>query len=156
LTCSGSSDRRSSALRCKSLCEPVADATRRSRYNRYTPLEVLHDLSTLSSDRVYPPGVNLPSVVIELMQFSLMPGTGLEEFLAADQRLQTEFAYAQPGLLRRTTARNETGEWLVIDLWRTAADADACAERWEQDRIAQGFMALVDRTSVRVERYSTI
>ncbi len=90
------------------------------------------------------------------MQFCLLPGTRLEEFLAADHRLQTEFGYAQPGLLRRTTARNDSGEWVVIDLWRTAADADACAERWEQDQIAQAFMTLVDRNSVRVQRFSTI
>jgi hypothetical protein len=95
-------------------------------------------------------------VVLELMQFRLLAGTQLDDFLAADRRLQTEFAYLQPGLLRRTTARNEAGEWVVVDFWRTPADADACADRWEQDRIAQAFMALVDRGSVRVQRYSTL
>lgn len=90
------------------------------------------------------------------MQFRLLAETSIEDFLAADYRLQTEFAYQQPGLLRRTLARGEGGEWLVIDHWRTAADADACATRWDDDKIAQAFMHFVERTSVRVQRYSTV
>ena len=90
------------------------------------------------------------------MLFRLRAETSENDFLAADRRLQTDFAYRQPGLLRRTTARSNNGEWLVIDYWRRDADADTCAEHWEQDRIAQAFMDLIDRTSVRVERFRTI
>lgn len=87
------------------------------------------------------------------MRFRLDPGTAEEEFLAADRRLQENFAYQQPGLLRRTTARGEDGGWIVIDLWRSAADADACDRRWDTDPVAQAFMALLDRSSVSSERY---
>jgi hypothetical protein len=90
------------------------------------------------------------------MQFRLLPGVGEETFLAADQRLQTEFAYQQRGLLRRTTAHDRHGDWLVIDHWRAEADADACAERWEHDPLALSFMNLVDRGSVRVQRFWTL
>jgi hypothetical protein len=91
--------------------------------------------------------------VIEIMRFRLGRGTAEEEFLAADRRLQEEFAYHQPGLLRRTTARGEDGGWIVIDLWRSAADADACDRRWDTDPVAQAFMALLDPSSVSTERY---
>ena len=87
------------------------------------------------------------------MRFRLAPETAEEEFLAADHRLQEEFAYHQPGLLRRTTARGEDGGWIVIDLWRSAADADACDRRWDEDPVAQAFMVLLDRSSVSTERY---
>ncbi|HEX4060998.1 MAG TPA: hypothetical protein VHY58_08245 [Streptosporangiaceae bacterium] len=90
--------------------------------------------------------------MIEIMRFRLAPGTGEEEFLAADRRLQEEFADHQPGLLRRTTARGEDGDWIVIDLWRSAADADACDQRWDDDPVAQGFMALLDRSSPEAVR----
>jgi hypothetical protein len=91
--------------------------------------------------------------VIEIMRFRLPPGGDEAAFLAADRRVQEEFAYHQPGLLRRTTARAEDGGWIVIDLWRSAADADACDARWEHDPVTQGFMALLDRSSVTTERY---
>jgi hypothetical protein len=94
--------------------------------------------------------------VIEIMKFRLAPGISEAEFLSADRRLQHEFAYQQPGLLRRTTARGEDGGWVVIDLWRSAADADACAARWDSDPVVAAFMAQVDGSSVTTERFQPL
>ena len=96
--------------------------------------------------------------VIETMTFRLLAGTDEHAFLEADKRLQTEFAYHQPGLVRRTTARSTDGEgeWIVIDLWGSAAEADACAARWDVDPVATAFMALVDRATVETKRYETL
>ena len=63
--------------------------------------------------------------VIETMTFALRPDADEAAFLAADRRVQVEFAYHQPGLVRRTTARDSAGGWIVIDLWRSADDVDA-------------------------------
>lgn len=105
--------------------------------------------------RICPPPASASrlSAVIEIMRFRLPPGRDEAEFLAADRRVQEDFAYRQPGLLRRTTARGQDGSWIVIDLWRSAADADACDARWETDPVTQRFMALLDRSSVSTERY---
>jgi hypothetical protein len=94
--------------------------------------------------------------VIETMTFRLAAATDEAAFLAADARVQTEFAYHQTGLARRTTARGRDGDWIVVDLWGSDADADACAGRWDADAAAQAFMALVDRDSVRTRRYATL
>ena len=94
--------------------------------------------------------------VIETMTFRLVKGADEAAFLGVDKRLQTDFAYQQPGLVRRTTARgvdNRAGEWVVIDLWATAEDADACAARWDDDPLAQELMSYVDRSTVEVRRY---
>jgi hypothetical protein len=94
--------------------------------------------------------------VIEIMRFRLPAGADEAAFLAADRRVQQEFAYQQPGLLRRTTARGADGGWIVIDLWRSASDADACDARWEHDKVTQAFMSLLDRSSVSTERYQEL
>jgi hypothetical protein len=96
--------------------------------------------------------------VIETMTFRLVDGADPEAFLAVDKRLQSDFAYQQPGLVRRTTARGrgEDEDWIVIDVWRSADHAEACARRWEGDPTAQEFMALVDRDSVEVRRYQDL
>jgi hypothetical protein len=94
--------------------------------------------------------------MIEIMRFRLAPESDAASetaFLEADQTLQEEFAYRQPGLVRRTTARAEDGTWVVIDLWRSAEDADACARRWDDDPVAQRFMAFVDRSTLSTERF---
>ena len=69
--------------------------------------------------------------VIETMTFALRPDADERAFLAADRRVQVEFAYQQPGLVRRTTAHDSAGGWVVIDLWRSADDADAMGECWD-------------------------
>jgi hypothetical protein len=97
--------------------------------------------------------------VIETMTFRLVEGADESAFLLVDKRLQTEFAYQQRGLVRRTTARGvdaQAGEWVVIDLWATAEDADACAERWDTDPLAREFMSYVDRATVEVRRYTDL
>jgi hypothetical protein len=96
------------------------------------------------------------SGVIEILRFRLGGGVEEADFLAVDQRVQQEFASQQPGLLRRTTARGDDGGWIVIDLWRSAADADACDARWEHDEVTQAFMRLLDRSSVATERYQEL
>jgi hypothetical protein len=94
--------------------------------------------------------------VIETMTFTLQAAADVEAFLSADRRLQVEFAYQQPGLVRRTTARDGDGGWIVIDLWESAADVDAMGPRWDADPVAAAFMAFVDAESVDVHRYETL
>ena len=94
--------------------------------------------------------------VIEVMTFRLAPAVDETAFLEADSRVQQEFAYQQSGLMRRTAARGDDGTWVVIDLWRSAADADACAERWDQDTVASAFMSFLDPATVRTNRFSAL
>jgi hypothetical protein len=94
--------------------------------------------------------------VIEIMRFRLPPDGDEAAFLAADRRVQEEFIYQQPGLLRRTTARGENGGWIMIALWRSSADADACEARAERNELTQAFWALLDSSSLSVERYQEL
>jgi hypothetical protein len=94
--------------------------------------------------------------MIEILRFRLQPSTSVDEFLAADKKVQTAFAYQQPGLLRRTTARGRDDEWIVIDLWESDAHADACDARWGSDPVTAAFMALIDPGSIHTARYDTL
>jgi hypothetical protein len=94
--------------------------------------------------------------VIETMTFRLRPGVDEAEFLGVDKRLQSEFAYQQPGLVRRTTARGDGGEWVVVDVWQTADHADAMSARWDTDELAAEFMSYVGAGTVEVRRYTTL
>jgi hypothetical protein len=91
--------------------------------------------------------------VIQILNFRLATGASEDAFLAVDKRVQIEFAYHQPGLMRRTTARAADGEWMVVDLWRSAEDADACEARWDEEPVCQEFMGLLDASTVRSRRY---
>jgi hypothetical protein len=93
--------------------------------------------------------------VIEIIRFKARPGVEEAELLRADRAVQEDFAYQQPGLVRRTTARRGT-DWVVVDLWRSFADAEAANARWGDDPAAQRFMGLIDAASVTVELYEEL
>jgi hypothetical protein len=91
--------------------------------------------------------------VIAVTRFRLREGVDEGDFRATDARYQMEFAYRQPGLLRRTTANAEDGGWIVIDLWRTHEDADASGRRAADDPVARAHAAMVDPASVETSSY---
>jgi hypothetical protein len=99
-------------------------------------------------------------VIIETMRFRLAPDADVDAFLRADRLVQSDFSYHQPGLLRRTTARagdgDGDGDWIVVDLWRSAADADAVDATWGRDPVTSAFMSFVDHPTVQTERYDTL
>jgi hypothetical protein len=95
-------------------------------------------------------------MVVEILRFRLAPGVDDSAFRAADKQVQTEFAYQQPGLVRRTTARGRDGSWVVINVWSNEADAGRAGERWGRDPITEAFTGLVDPSSLRSERFETL
>ena len=94
--------------------------------------------------------------MIEILRFRLAPGADEEAFRQADKLVQCDFAYQQPGLVRRTTARGADGAWVVVDLWRSGADADAAEARFGQDPVTAAFMSFVDGDSVETDRYTEL
>ena len=94
--------------------------------------------------------------MIEVITFRLGGGTGEASFLAADDAFRTEFLYAQRGLARATTARGADGEWIVILIWATEADADAATVAAETDPAATRFFGLVEAASLGRRRYATL
>ena len=94
--------------------------------------------------------------VISITTFRLASGIGDEAFVVSDARYQTEFAYQQAGLLRRTTARSADGAWLVVTHWATKSDADNAEVAHAADPIAQAHGALMDSSSVAHATYATL
>jgi hypothetical protein len=94
--------------------------------------------------------------VIETQTFRLAQGAGVSEFLDADKRLQTELMLRKPTFLRRTTARGADGEWLVVVLWGSEADADASSAQFDRHPARVDFLALVDEATVTSRRYETL
>ena len=93
---------------------------------------------------------------MELITFLLRAGVDESAFRAADAAAQA-FFHRQPGLLRRTTARDPaSAEWLVVNLWASWEQADAAAAAARASEVMQAFDALVDPTSVVVRRYESL
>ena len=94
--------------------------------------------------------------MIEITTFRLVADVGEADLLAADRLVQDRLAPRRPGFLRPTTARGEDGDWVVIVLWGSAADAAAAAEAATTDRWTSALTALLDPGSVTVRRYTEL
>lgn len=91
--------------------------------------------------------------IVEITTFRLAPDADGGDFLRADQDVQTELYSPAPGFLRRTTARGADGEWVVVTLWRSEADADAVDGGHPA---ARAFARLVAPDSLTVRRYEPL
>lgn len=94
-------------------------------------------------------------MIVEIFTFRLAPGASDADLLAADARVQTEFYYGRPGIVRRTTAR-AGDDWAVVVFWQRADDAAAAADAARDDPATAAFGALMDLARVSVKRYETL
>jgi hypothetical protein len=94
-------------------------------------------------------------VIVEIITFRLAAGASSDEFLAADSKVQSDFYYRQPGIVRRTTARSGD-DWCVVLFWQRMDDAQSAAQASASDPAAARFGALMDHGTVKVERYETL
>ena len=93
--------------------------------------------------------------IVEITTFRLAEGVTDDAFLALDRRLQTELVYAQPGLVRRTTARHGE-DWLVVTLWASEADAAAYQRVAEGHPLQGDFERDVEAGTFHLTRYTTL
>ncbi len=93
--------------------------------------------------------------VIEVVTFRLADGVDESAFRDVDGRVQVEFVYQQPGVLRRTLGRCDD-RWLVLQVWTSRAAADAAKAAFDASALGAEFMALVDGDSLAVERYEGV
>ena len=93
------------------------------------------------------------SAVIEILTFRLASGVDVAAFTALDARVQTEVAYQQPGLLRRTTGCNDEGRWLILQVWASSEAAAAGRVAFDRSPVGAALDALIDADSVHVERF---
>jgi len=92
--------------------------------------------------------------MIEILTFALCAGADDERFVTVDARVQTEFAYQQPGLARRTTGRNTDGRCLVLQVWSSDEAETAARTAFEASELGVDFASLIDPDSIRRECFA--
>ncbi len=94
--------------------------------------------------------------MIDVVTFRLIDGADPEAFRKLDDRLQTEFFYHQPGLIRRTTAVAADGTWISISHWNSAADIEAADAKTTERNEFTPLLAIIDASTIRGKRYDTL
>ena len=89
--------------------------------------------------------------VVELVRFRLVAGTDDDAFMQIDKRFETQFAYRQPGFVRRMLLRADDGAWVSHVLWSDRSHADAAWALYATDAHAVARNTVIDMTTVERE-----
>jgi heme-degrading monooxygenase HmoA len=90
--------------------------------------------------------------MFEILTFRLAPGVDEATFRSFDGRVQVEFAYHQPGFVRRTLGRHDDGRWLVLTIWSDPDAASAAERAFDRSDLGASFWTLL--TDVAIERFN--
>jgi hypothetical protein len=90
-------------------------------------------------------------MLIEVQTYRPRAGVDEAAFTEADREVQAAFN-CLPGIMRRTTARAEDGEWLTVVLWWSSEEADAGAAH----PAAEAFADVMEQGTLMVRRYTDI
>ena len=93
-------------------------------------------------------------MVVVIKRFRLKEDADEAAFLEVDRRLQHEFTLKQPGLLRCSTAKNTSGEWLVLHEW--ASDDAADGPRGSRAPLLDDWADFIDDSTARIERFEAV
>ena len=91
--------------------------------------------------------------MLEITTFRLRGDADESAFVDADKAMQAEFHHQQPGIVRRTSARADDGEWTEIVIWGSEDVADAARAAAATDEWVASYAALIDHATIRVARY---
>ena len=93
-------------------------------------------------------------MILVIKSFRLKEGADETAFLEADQLLQREFTFKQPGILECTTAKGTNGQWLVLHLWTSAQVADGPSA--SNDPVVEAWMDFIDESTAKMARFESI
>lgn len=94
--------------------------------------------------------------VIEVTKFRLNDGTSVEDFVAINAKYQTDFAYQQVGLRRRTVAPGLGGQWLSLTVWGSKSDVHRADAEAALSTVAQEFEGCLEPSSKTVEYFKEL
>jgi hypothetical protein len=93
---------------------------------------------------------------VETIRFHLRDGVPDSDFLRHNHEVEARYMALRPGFVSRQTARGGNGEWLVVVHWATEEDADATIKAFFGAPETQGFLGVVDVSTVASGRYELV
>ena len=69
-------------------------------------------------------------------------------------RVEANFTSKQPGFIKRESARDENGNYLVLVYWNTEADAEASMSKFMADPSVSDYAGMIEGESMKMNRYT--
>lgn len=93
--------------------------------------------------------------VLEVTTFRIKTTANTSIFSKLDSEVETKFTSKQPGYIKRQSAVNEQGEYLVLVYWNTSEDAEASMNKFMHDESVMQYASMIDGATMKMARYKT-
>ena len=93
-----------------------------------------------------------PELVLEVTTFNLKTTASQKAFNALDAEVEANFTSKQPGFIKRESARDENGNYLVLVYWNTEADAEASMSKFMADPSVADYAGMIEGESMKMNR----
>ncbi|MDC7998309.1 nuclear transport factor 2 family protein [Gilvibacter sediminis] len=112
---------------------------------------VKHTLITLIALSLLSCGQQGP--ILEVTTFKINDTADLEAFIALDETVEDTFTSKQPGFLKRQSALNEEGQFVVLVYWESEAEAAASMDKFMNDTSVADYASMIDGRTINMARY---
>lgn len=92
-------------------------------------------------------------VVIEVTSFKINANVDMAAFQKRDATIEKDFTSKQPGFLKRLSAVNDAGEYVVVVYWKSMAEAEASMGKFMKDQSVADYAGMINGTTMKMNRY---
>ena len=92
--------------------------------------------------------------VLEVTSFKPKASVNTMAFNELDAQIENNYTSKQKGFIKRQSAVNEQGEYVVLVYWETLEDAQASMEKFMSDQSVADYASMIDGATMKMSRYS--
>lgn len=92
--------------------------------------------------------------IMEVTTFNINDNVDPIAFKTRDQLIEKDFTSKQPGFIKRQSAIDENGAYVVIVYWESIANAEASMNKFMSDKSVADYAQMINGATMKMERYS--
>ena len=91
--------------------------------------------------------------IMEVTTFKINSNVNPMDFKKRDLQVENDFTNKQPGFIKRQSAVDEKGEYVVLVFWEKMTDAAASMTKFMGDPSVASYAKMIDGPSMKMARY---
>jgi predicted SnoaL-like aldol condensation-catalyzing enzyme/heme-degrading monooxygenase HmoA len=97
---------------------------------------------------------NNSKTILEVTTFKLSSVANPSTFNELDTKVESDFTSKQAGFIKRQSAVNENGEYVVLVYWNSMEEADASMQKFMKDESVADYASMIDGSTMTMARYA--
>ncbi len=95
-----------------------------------------------------------PQLVLEVTTFNLKTTASQQTFNELDAQVESNFTSKQSGFIKRQSAVDAAGNYVVIVYWQTLADAQSSMDKFMADSSVADYANMIEGATMTMNRYT--